>query len=209
MAPYTSPALELSAFNCPHCEAFANQGWGNPQAVINGAVQGMPFRVAVCSHCVGYSIWTPEKMVYPAQTTAPLPNPDLPDPALGDYLEARQVLPTSPRAAAALLRLAIQRLMPALGQGGGNLNSDIGALVKQGLPATIQKALDIVRVVGNNAVHPGEINLDDNVETANRLFGLINLIVDNRITQPRQVGEMFGELPAGAIEAIEKRDGGP
>jgi hypothetical protein len=96
--------------------------------------------------------------------------------------------------------------MPALGQKGDNLNSDIGALVRQGLDPVVQQALDVVRVVGNNAVHPGQIDLNDNREIAAKLFGLVNVIVLTMITARKQIGEMFEGLPESAKTAIEKRD---
>ena len=66
--------------------------------------------------------------------------------------------------------------MIELGGKGGNLNQDIKDLVKGGLSAKIQKALDICRVVGNNAVHPGKIDLNDNPKIALNLFEMINVV---------------------------------
>jgi hypothetical protein len=123
-----------------------------------------------------------------------------------DFIEARNIVNASPRAATALLRLALQKLMVHLGESGKNINDDIANLVKKGLSPTIQKALDAVRVVGNNAVHPGELDLKDDNETAVALFGLVNLIVNARITQPKEVDELYSKIPTGAKEAIEKRD---
>lgn len=96
--------------------------------------------------------------------------------------------------------------MIEFGQAGKNINADIAELVKQGLPPLIQQSLDICRVVGNNAVHPGEIDLDDSPEIAHSLFKLINLIVHDRITRPNEVKALYEALPSGALEAIEKRD---
>lgn len=79
--------------------------------------------------------------------------------------------------------------------------------MKKGLPVGVQQALDAVRIVGNNAVHPGEISLDDSPEVANSLFELINYIVDRMISQPKKLSELYASLPAGALEAINKRDG--
>jgi hypothetical protein len=93
-----------------------------------------------------------------------------------------------------------------LGQPGKNINDDIANLVEKGLPPTIQKALDIVRVVGNNAVHPGQINLKDDVETANKLFELVNLIAQVMITQPKEIEQLYETLPETQRKAIEGRD---
>lgn len=95
-----------------------------------------------------------------------------------------------------------------LGGKGEKINDDIAELVKKGLPATVQQALDVVRVVGNNAVHPGQIDLDDSPEIAGSLFGLINFIVEKMIAEPKKIGELFNGLPSSAKAGIAKRDGG-
>jgi hypothetical protein len=109
----------------------------------------------------------------------------------------------------ALLRLCIEKLMAALGEKGKDLNDDIASLVAQGLPVQVQQALDIVRVTGNNAVHPGRIDLKDDKATATTLFNLVNLIVENRIAQPSHIRAMFNSLPPGALEQIKRRDAPP
>jgi hypothetical protein len=96
-----------------------------------------------------------------------------------------------------------------MGESGENTNDDIANLVKKGLPVEIQQALDVVRVVGNNAVHPGELQPDDLADVASSLFELVNLIVEDRISKPRKVQALFSRLPKGAREAIDKRDGKP
>jgi hypothetical protein len=135
-----------------------------------------------------------------------LPNQDLPQDIRDDYYEARDILNRSPRGSAALLRLAIQKLCKELGEKGKNINDDIAELVKKGLPLKIQQALDYVRVAGNSAVHPGQIDLKDDKETAINLFNLINLIADVMITQPKEVDKLFNTLPQGQKDAISKRD---
>lgn len=120
--------------------------------------------------------------------------------------EARNILNLSPRGAAALLRLAIQKLCKHLGEKGKDLNTDIGNLVK-GLPEKLQKALDSVRVIGNNAVHPGQLDLTDDIETANKLFAFINIICDNQISQHKLINDFYQEkVPQSYKDAIEKRD---
>jgi hypothetical protein len=159
-----------------------------------------------CTHCAQDSFWYRERMLYPPAGAAPMPNPDLPDEVRADYEEAREIVSRSPRGAAALLRLAIQKLCDHLGEQGKNLNVAIASLAEQGLSPKIQKALDVVRVIGNNAVHPGMIDLRDDVETAGQLFGLVNIIAEVMITQARHVDAMYERLPAEQREAIERRD---
>jgi hypothetical protein len=63
-----------------------------------------------------------------------------------------------------------------------------------------------VRVIGNNAVHPGELDLKDDQQTATSLFGPINIIAETMITQPKEIDAMYQKLPAGPKAAIEDRD---
>lgn len=159
-----------------------------------------------CYHCEKIAVWIHGRLVHPAGYDAPAANSDMPEDVLREYNEAAAIAPQSARGAAALLRLALQRLMPHLGQKGRDLNNDIAALVKNGLDPRIQRSLDIVRVTGNNAVHPGQIAFEDNPETVATLFKLTNVIVDVLISQPKHIEEAYGGLPQPAKEAIEKRD---
>ncbi|MGF7040086.1 DUF4145 domain-containing protein [Mucilaginibacter lappiensis] len=166
--------------------------------------------LAYCSHCSKYSIWLKKYMVYPTTGSAPLPNSDMPQEVIQDYEEARNIIELSPRGAVALLRLCVQKLCKHLGEKGENINTDIKNLVSKGLPVRMQQVLDSVRVIGNNAVHPGQIDLIDDRETAYKLFGFINIIVDMLITQPKQIEEFYNiQVPESAKAAIDKRDNRP
>ncbi len=214
MTPYKEPAYKGTSFNCPICGAFAQQRWhtslgGQGNGTGSWHVELVPGHTefANCSHCSRQSIWINGLMVYPIMSIAPMPNSDMPGNVLSDYEEARSILQNSPRGAAALLRLGIQKLCIHLGERGENINADIASLVKKGLPDKLQKALDTVRVIGNNAVHPGQIDLTDDVELAYKLFGFMNVIVEMMITQPKQIDEVYNStLPAGIKEAIARRD---
>lgn len=50
------------------------------------------------------------------------------------------------------------------------------------------------------------MDLNDTPELALALFRLINLIVQNCITDPREAAEIFSSLPAGKLKGIEDRD---
>ena len=50
-------------------------------------------------------------------------------------------------------------------------------------------------MIGNNAVHPGTLDLRDDSATAEKLFGLVNLIAEIMISQPKRVAEMYDSLP--------------
>lgn len=78
--------------------------------------------------------------------------------------------------------------------------------MKKGLPQKIQRALDGIRVIGNNAIHPGQIDLRDDKQTAITLFELLNTIVEVMITQPEEIDEIYRKLPDSTREAIQKRN---
>ncbi len=145
-------------------------------------------------------------MVYPDHGPADPPNPDMPREVLIDYMEAALIVSRSPRGAAALLRLGIQKLCKHLGEPGKNINDDIKALVAKGLPKRVQEALDSVRVIGNEAVHPGELDLKDSRDIALTLFRLVNFICEKMITEDKEVDEIFQSLPESKRAGIEARD---
>ena len=211
------PKHLANGFNCPHCDAFAEQTWAktlmvhpSPSAQPGGSTGFVEnLTVSFCRHCKDWSLWKNGNMIYPAETTAPLAADDTPETTRGVYDEARTVLPHSPAASAALLRKAIEILVLDLDEGGkGNLNGRIGNLVKRGLPIRVQKAMDSLRVVGNNAVHPGQIDLDEDPHVAVLLFDLFNLVVEKIITDEKKIDGIFESLPEGARQAIDERDGG-
>jgi hypothetical protein len=74
----------------------------------------------------------------------------------------------------------------------------------------VQQASDTVRVVGNNAVHPGVLDLKDNLGVAEAIFRLVNIIVDRMITQPKTVQAVYNKLvPASQRKVIQRRDAKP
>lgn len=207
------PEYASSAYNCPLCGAYAKQHWFSVAKASNNGhgitVSGIieDNSISECDHCGQHSFWKEYKMIYPYSGTAPLPNPDLPENIKDDYIEARNIIELSPRGSVALLRLAIQKLCVYLGEPGKNINTDIGNLVAKGLPIKMQKALDSVRVVGNNAVHPGVIDLKDDIAIARKLFAFVNIIADVMITQPNEIDKFYEEtVPENLKEAINKRD---
>jgi hypothetical protein len=207
MTPYKLPHFAETSFNCPLCQAYAEQSWSSVYFKIGGGMTSIESSyISRCSHCRAYSYWIDEKLIYPNISTAPHHTDDLPEEIKKDYEEAREILNKSPRGAAALLRLCVQKLCGNLGESGKDINKDIGSLVVKGLPTRVQQSLDIVRVIGNDAVHPGQIDIKDDIETATKLFQLINIIVDVMITQPKEIDKMFNSLPENKLDGIKTRD---
>lgn len=207
MNEYVVSAFKKAGFHCPYCNVWAHQKWFSLFSYSREEFK--PLWCSVCQKCGKHAVWWGNKILHPSASSAPLPSDDMPKNVKEDFEEARSVLNASSRAATALLRLALQNLMVKIGEKGKNLNDDIGNLVKKGLPEKIQKALDSVRVIGNNAVHPGQIDLKDDPETATVLFDLLNMIVDFRISQEKKINAMFNKLPKEAKEQIKKRNGTP
>lgn len=159
-----------------------------------------------CYSCKKLSIWVHDRLIFPSVRQGEEPNADLPEELRADFEEARAVLDLSPRAAAALLRLCIEKLCQKVGDPKKGIDQNIAYLVKNGLDVRIQQALDVVRVIGNEAVHPGQVDLRDNRETALKLFALVNMISHHLITQPKQIKELYDGLPPSKLDAIARRD---
>ena len=146
---YKSPKYKELSFTCPYCNVLAEQKWNelpliidnNGKVILNqywGISSGITqseligwISISTCWHCKKYHIWIDDKMIIPNCTNIPLPVKNMPEKVREIYNEARHVYSKSPKAAAALLRLAVQYLCVDLGENGKNINNDIGNLVKK------------------------------------------------------------------------------
>jgi len=207
---FVAPSAYAESFTCPNCETLC------PQIRTTFLTRAGPAAHKIlqdtwsttCSECGNCLLWHERKIVHPPVSAAPHAHADLPTKYLKDYNEAASILALSPRGAAALLRFIIDGLTQDLrGAKGGSLHERIGYLVEhKGLSPLAQQALDSVRVIGANAVHPLELDLSDNVELATKLFQLINGIVEDTISRPKAVAAIYAALPERQLKAIEKRD---
>lgn len=221
---YVAPQFMLSAFNCPICGAYAQQLWtqilpdtyyderfrlSNPNTLIIPTTIKRDFGTVYtsrCWHCYKEALWVNNKLIYPSSSIIAYPSKDMPEDIAKIYNEAANIYTLSPRSSAALLRLGLQMLLKHLGEKGENINHDIKNLVAKGLPSTVQQAADIIRHVGNEAVHPGTINFEDNSDTSATLFQILNWIVYCMITVPKNIKEMYASLPDNIQKSIEMRD---
>lgn len=210
------PRVGLSSCTCPYCNTLAELKWdymdihdnGGKKVFSNSLVGGYIQRIgiATCNCCGNFQLWLGDMILIPDSIPLPLPIEDMPEDVKEIYNEARGVYSKSSKAAAALLRLALQKLCVYLGEPGININIDIKSLVAKGLDTRIQKSLDILRITGNNAVHPGEMNLDEDNSIVVKLFDLMNYIVTKMITEPQEIDSFFENMPESTKEGIEKRD---
>lgn len=218
---YFPPVLGYGEYHCPHpdCGVYAKQHYAHLVTLIqfdwvsvvddnSKFNEALPeeWVVTKCQRCKKHSIWLGEKLLFPKNISAPPPNSDLSEDIKSDYLEAAAVLSDSPRAAAALLRLALQKLCLQLGESGSNINQDIKSMVSKGLNPLVQKSLDALRLTGNNAVHPGEINLEEDHPRVLKLFELLNFVADKMLTEPKEIESFYEDLPEGARDQVRARD---
>ena len=222
-----APTFQVREFICPFCGVYAQQNWSTcrlPHGTIMGGGSRDDYPQtshAQCVRCKKYSVWHKEKMIYPSEGIAPSPHPDLPvdddnhhDHIKDDYIEAGAIVSHSSRGAAALLRLVVEKLVDRIiedkklvvEKNQNSLYGKIGVLVGNGLTKQTQQGLDIVRVIGNNAVHPGQIDLKDDLKTALTLFRLVNMIVEDMITKPRSLELYYQGLPDQDKNGIDNRD---
>lgn len=209
------PDFSLRFFTCPHCHVMAQMEYQKIhfQQDVNLSLSHNSIEnsledviLARCENCGKKIIWIGDTFVYP-DTIAEEPCCNMPEDVLQLYQEAGAISKKSPRAACALLRLAIDRLCNDLDEKDRNINENIKALVSKGLPVSVQQALDVVRVVGNRAVHPGQIYFDvDDINTANLLMHLLNVIVERMITEPKEINELYQHLPENIRQSISNRD---
>jgi hypothetical protein len=215
---YIEPSITEQSFHCPLCGTYAHMEWN----WLVKRERRTDYIEATCSHCDKCSLWlaheashdsrnhiipTKGEMLLPDFGLSPLAETDMPEDVKKDYLEASRIFSRSPRGAAALLRLGLQKLCKHLGQKGENINDDIRALAASNtVPPMVVKVADTVRIAGNNAVHPGEMSDEDFDFVASKMFELINFIVKKAITEPKELEDLYQMTPEAPRKSAEKRD---
>lgn len=232
----TVPSHGSSSFVCPHCQTQAQQIWAESIWVQSegrgGSTAWNTLDRSECYVCENETIWrrspyngpivsgglNPKEttetesewtILWPPSTAGERAHEMLPERLDDVYEEARAVAAVSPRAAAALLRLLTEDLVQQIAVSKVSLNDNIGALVRAGrLGPEEQQMADYLRITGNRAVHPGQVE-DDGGEVCRRthlMFAFINLLVERFIALPARTAAAYAQLPEGARRAIETRD---
>lgn len=236
MKGYINPEINKQSFTCPHCRVNSLQSWVNKNLIVSGNVYGVKqydlsdsiktigytprgaseesdfkeiilnhIDIAICTNCSKATIWVDGNLLLPNALQVPEANKDMPEKVKKIYYEAAEVFNISVKSSGALLRLAVQYLCNELGYN-CDINDAIKKMVTKGLDERVQKSLDAIRVIGNNAVHPGEINLEEEKVTVMRLFDLLNFIVQEMISRENEINKIFTALPQKSLEAISRRD---
>ena len=198
------PQAKASHFTCPHCVVDAQQNWeaaqippvGGANTHIDAAVQR-----STCVLCEQRAYWIDGEMVWPEPKLGPPSSMDLEPDHRALYEEARAVAPRSPRAAAALLRLLVDQVVHSLDLTEGTFNDKVDRLVHEGvITRRVVDALDAVRVGGTNAVHGGQIDRSggDDEGVVLMLFTIVNTIIENAVTLPRETQSFLGTRAASS-----------
>lgn len=224
-----TPVYGRESFECPHCGAFAQQIWykkiyATRPSEIFGDLNLEDLARADCIGCRDYSLWRRSisrmsiratgsssdwQMIWPLSVPVERPNENMPEGLRVLFEEARAVYAHSPRSSAALLRLTTEGLLREVTGRNDRLNDMIGDLVREGtLNPRLQKTADALRLIGNDAVHPSdEMTFTEGArERAAKLFTLVNLLVEELITRPGEIDDLYQSLPENKREQVEKRD---
>lgn len=232
---HTDPSYGSTSFTCPHCQTRAQQTWADSVWISiqnhSSSIEWDTIDRSECHVCENEAIWlrtesrapaatgglnpaaqAPDEswtMIWPPSTAGAPPHESLPETLRGLYEEARAVAVFSPRAAAALLRLLTETLVRHFADSKASLNDNIGTLVGEGkLGPLEQKMADYLRITGNGAVHPGQVDDADGEAgpRAELMFTFINLLVERFIALPERTAEAYAQLPEGARAAVDRRD---
>lgn len=243
MAPeIQTPKHMQPSFACPRCGALAAQEWGDlhvpsgrggfkplvdSQRMVTTGVTGArfvspPWSASKCYACKDHSIWLLGSLAFPDPQSARLagvhaPHEEMPGDAAELFREAVSVLPFSRRAAAALCRASMERLVKFLDPDcprRTKLDERLARLEGRVSTPTID-LLNVLRHVGNTALHGEQdgdgsatIYIDEDDETiAETFFLVINTLVDELITKPRRSADLYGTLPESVRNAYEAKAG--
>ena len=161
--------------------------------------------ISYCFNCNEMCLWVYDRLVWPRREGFPEPKLHAPPKVRRESEEASQILEASPRGAAALLRIAIEKLCKELGVSGESLKDDIAFFVREDMDARVQKVLDAAQIIESNAMRPSQIGLGEDRATAETLSGLVNLICEKMIMEPRHLQEVHTKVREDARTGMEQQ----
>lgn len=172
---------------------------------------------SLCDNCNRAAIWRESTMVYPMRSASEIEDahPDMPEDAAALYREARDVVPISRRAGAALARAALERLVKDLDPDApakASLDDRIVRLHPR-VSQPLWALLTVLRHTGNKSLHVESeqdaatvLVLDpQDEETLPVLFGALNNLVDELVLRPRRAAELLARVPDAVREAAEAK----
>jgi hypothetical protein len=188
-APNSLSALPVVESLTPSSAAFVDkypfQGAQLGKTTTNQAFSffsSCEYYVAVCRGCKRIALFEKDKLVFPTGSGIPAAE-CMPQEAKEVFEEAQSIINLSPRAACAMLRICVERMVNASGAKGGNLDEKINSL---GLPATMARLAHACRLVGNDAVHNSVIDFSVGSDEALAVSGALSRFA-NRLAE-----ELFG-----------------
>lgn len=185
-----------------------------------GLMKAPPWAASRCYSCNNYSIWLDQQLAFPDPRLSldePVsePHEDMPADAAALFNEAVAVLPFSRRAATALSRASMERLVRTLDPEcppRTRLDERLVRLEGRVSSPTMQ-LLNVLRHAGNTALHGGQdgdesvtiyMN-EDRGAIVETFFHAINALVDELVTRPRLSDALYNELPESVREAYERK----
>ncbi|WP_164874479.1 DUF4145 domain-containing protein [Rathayibacter festucae] len=172
---------------------------------------------SLCDNCDRTAVWRDNTMVYPVRSASDIEDahPDMPESAAALYREARDVVPISRRAGAALARAALERLVKELDPDAparASLDDRIVRLHTR-VSQPLWDLLTVLRHTGNKSLHVDSepdaatvLVLDPQDEDALPiLFGALNDLVDELVLRPRRTSELLAQVPEAVREGARAK----
>ena len=161
--------------------------------------------ISYCFNCNEICLWVVDQMVWPRCATSPGPKPHASTDVRRETEEASHTLDASPRGAAALLRLATEKLCKELGDSDESPRPEMAPLFQEEVDARVQKVLDAMRIIESNAISPDDVGVRSTGATAETLSGLVNLICEKMIIEPKHLQALYAKVRDDAQSALEQR----
>lgn len=211
---YKQPKLNENSFTCPYCKIETGHQFVSDKLVrhyqnayyefyavthISRAEikKELKLSISTCAKCKQIEIWINDDMVYPKiEEFGPEATEDMPELVKGTFNEARKVFGVSVRAAAALLRLAIEQYCEEMGyRSKRNLSENLKDMInEENLSNEFEESCKYIRLIGNDAVHPRELSISEDEEAVLFMFELLNQLVEEMITNKNKRERLFNKV---------------